>query len=82
MAGQESTASAFELAQRSVEQADVAYELALELETLLDAIGEPNDPPKWAFPLARMAQRICVATDVAHSAALNVRFQLERSEAA
>lgn len=82
MAEQESTVSAFELAQQAVEQADQAYELALELESLLEGLGEPNDPPKWVFALHRMAQRTCRAADVAHTAALNVRFQLERSEAA
>lgn len=82
MAEQESTVSALELAQQAVEQADQAYELALELESLLDGLGESTNPPKWAFSLHRMANRAARAADVAHNAALNVRFHLERSEAA
>lgn len=82
MAERESTVSAFELAQQAVERADEAYELALELETLLDAIGEVGDPPKWVFPLAGMTRRINAAAGIAHDAALKVRFQLERSAAA
>lgn len=82
MAEQESTVSAFELAQQAVEQVYVAYDLALELETLLEALADPDDAPKWAFALHRMALRIKDAADLGHTAALNVRFHLERQEAA
>ncbi|WCM91126.1 hypothetical protein M5C99_11855 [Acidovorax sp. NCPPB 2350] len=82
MAEQESTVSAFELSQRAVEQAYAAFDLVLELETLLLALGEPDAPPKWVFHLSRMAERASRAADVAHTAALKVRFELERSEAA
>lgn len=77
MAEQESTVSAFELAQRAVEQADQVYELGLELETLLEALGEPDVPPKWVFPLHRMAKRVCLAADHSHTAALHVRQILD-----
>lgn len=81
MAEQESKLSAFELAQASVVQAYAAHELAFELDTLLDAMGEPEEPPKWVFPLRRMAQRACEAADIAHTAALRVRGSLERDAA-
>lgn len=77
MAEQESTVSAFEIAQQAVELADTAYELGLELETLLEALGEPNDPPKWVFPLHRMASRVTRAADLAHTAALRVRESVD-----
>lgn len=74
--------TAIALAKAAVEQADTAYELILELENLLAALGEPDQPPKWVFSLYRMAERACRAADVAHTAAVNVRLQLERSGAA
>lgn len=77
MAEAESKVGAFELAQRAVDQAYAAYDLCLELEVLLDALGEPNAPPKWVFSLHRMAERAATAADVAHTAALRVRSQLE-----
>lgn len=77
MAEQEFTGSALELAQKAVELADTAYELGLELETLLEALGEPNDPPKWVFSLHRMASRVTLAADLAHTAALRVRESVD-----
>ena len=48
MADMESKVSALELAQDAAKQADGVYGLALELQTLLEAVGDANDPPKWA----------------------------------
>lgn len=62
-----------ELAQIAVDQVSQAYDLALELSTFLEVINEPEDPPKWAFPLQRMVDRIRDAADEAHTAALRTR---------
>ncbi|WP_156967501.1 hypothetical protein [Comamonas granuli] len=66
-----------DLARQAVTQAEAAYELALELQTLLDALSGAKDDSAPAspliFPLQRMANRACLAADVAHVAALRVR---------
>lgn len=69
MAVRESTVSALSLAAGSNEKASAAYELALELRCLLDAIiqdGDGRSPMSlFAFSLQRMAERACNAADVA-----------------
>ena len=77
MADMESKVSALELAQDAAKQADGVYGLALELQTLLEAVGDANDPPKWAYPLCCMVTRITSAADHAHTATVRVRMDLE-----
>lgn len=58
-----------------------AYELALELRSILDAIvqhGGGRSPLfDMAFSLQRMAERACLAADVAHGEVLAVLFALQ-----
>lgn len=61
------------LVKDACDQSDDAYELALELESLLDALCEPDNAPKWVFPIHRMAKRICQSADLAHTAAIRLR---------
>lgn len=77
MADMESKVSALELAQDAAKQADGVYGLALELQTLLEAVGDANDPPKWAYPLCCMVTRITTLADHAHIATVRVRMGLE-----
>lgn len=81
MAKQESTLSAIELAETAAQQAESAYESALELHMLLQAWSEPESHPAWVFPLSRMAERACNLVDEARTAAFRVRAQLGRSDA-
>lgn len=69
--------SPLQLAQAAADQVYAAYDLALEMEVLLAAINEPNDAPKWAFPLHRMVERITMAADLGHTAVIRVRGAIE-----
>lgn len=77
MADVESKVNALELAQDAAKQADGVYGLALELQTLLEAVGDVGDPPKWVYPLCCMVTRITMAADHAHIATVRVRMGLE-----
>ena len=77
MADVESKVNALELAQDAAKQADDVYGLALELQTLLEAVGDASEPPKWAYPLCRMVTRITTAADHAHTATVRVRMCLQ-----
>jgi hypothetical protein len=80
MAEQESTVTPRDLARIAVTKSEAAYELVLELKTLLDALsGDEADsasPSPLIFPLQRMADRACLAADVAYVEALRVRDSL------
>lgn len=64
------------LAEAACEQVYQAYDLALELSTLLEVLSSLDEAPKWAFPLHRMAQRVMSATDVSHAACLRVMSRI------
>lgn len=66
-----------ELSEIACEQVYQAYDLALELSTLLEAINAPDDAPKWSWPLYRMAARVMDAADNSHTACLRVKSRIK-----
>ncbi|WP_336693626.1 hypothetical protein [Delftia acidovorans] len=68
-----------DLARAAVTQTEASYELALELQTLLDGLAQKDDSSSVSlliFPLQRMANRACLAADLAYVAALRARDAL------
>lgn len=75
------SATPLQQARAATEQVYLTYDLALELETLLAALDDSPDAPKWAWPLHRMAERVTKSADQSHIALLRMRASLEDASA-
>lgn len=66
-------------ADTTVDAVYAAYDLALELATLLQVFADLDPMPGWAFPLARLAGRVRDQSDEAHTSLLRLRCALRVS---
>lgn len=58
-------------------QSDRAYELALELSSILEAFNELEEPPKMVFTISRMADRVTEIADTLHCNCLRLAHRYE-----
>lgn len=58
---------------------DQAYDMALELSTLLESFNDLEPAPKWAFALSRYAGRLASMADKAHCETLRFAAAVRRA---